>query len=75
MLGQPQTAEFDHLASIIYYRVEDIQAAHETLCARGVQFEAGPRLVHKAHDHDLWLAFFRDVEGNLLALMSEVPHP
>jgi len=26
-------------------------------------------------DHDLWMAFFRDVEGNLQALMSEVPRP
>ena len=24
-------------------------------------------------DYDLWLADFRDSEGNLLALMSEVP--
>jgi hypothetical protein len=23
-------------------------------------------------DHELWMAFFRDTEGNLLALMSEV---
>jgi hypothetical protein len=24
--------------------------------------------------HDLWMTFFRDTEGNLLALMSEVAH-
>lgn len=23
-------------------------------------------------DHELWMAFFRDPDGNLLALMSEV---
>jgi len=25
--------------------------------------------------HDLWMSFFRDSEGNLLALMSEVARP
>jgi len=24
-------------------------------------------------DHDLWMSFFRDTEGNVMALMSEVP--
>ena len=34
--------------------------------------EFGLVMAHKAEDHDLWLAFFRDMDGNLLALMSEV---
>ena len=73
MLGPPSKPEYDHPASILYYRVEDIEAAHHTLAERGVAFEQPPQLVHKAEDHDLWLAFFRDIENNLLALMSEVP--
>jgi methylmalonyl-CoA/ethylmalonyl-CoA epimerase len=28
--------------------------------------------VAKMPDHELWMAFFRDPDGNLLALMSEV---
>jgi methylmalonyl-CoA/ethylmalonyl-CoA epimerase len=24
-------------------------------------------------DHDLWMAFFRDPDANVMALMSEVP--
>jgi hypothetical protein len=31
-----------------------------------------PRLVAPMEDHDLWLAFFKDLDGNMLALMSEV---
>ena len=73
MLGIPEKAEFDHPASIIYYEVENIGAAFETLKGRGVDFEEEPTLVHKAEDHDFWLAFFRDLDGNLLALASEVP--
>lgn len=72
MLSIPEREEFNHPSSIIYYRVADIAGAHEVLNERGVRFEAGP---HKAADlgtHELWLAFFRDPDKNLLALMSEV---
>ena len=72
MLGIAEKPEFDHPASILYYKVEDIQAAHATLVDRGVTFDQEPVLAHKAEDHDLWLAFFRDMDGNPLALMSEV---
>jgi len=73
MLGLPDRKEMDHPASILYYRVEDIEEAHETLTGLGVECEAGPLLAHRAPDHELWLAFFHDTEGNLFALMSEVP--
>jgi methylmalonyl-CoA/ethylmalonyl-CoA epimerase len=72
MLTRPEKPEFDHPASILYYKVGDIQAAHRTLAARGVRFEGEPHLLAKMPDHDLWMAFFRDAEDNLLALMSEV---
>jgi len=74
MLSLPEKPEFDHVASIIYYKVADIQAAFQTLSSRGVQFEGQPHLIARMPDYDLWLGFFRDSEGNLLALMSEVPH-
>jgi methylmalonyl-CoA/ethylmalonyl-CoA epimerase len=72
MLGLPEKPEFDHPASIIYYAVEDIRAAHRALAAGGVEFREVPKVVHRAETYDLWLAFFGDSEGNLLALMSEV---
>jgi len=59
-------------SSIIYYRVADIHQAFKVLSARGVAFEKGPKLIAKMPDHDLWMAFFRDPDDNLLALMSEV---
>ena len=70
MLGVPEKPELDHPASIIYYLVPDIAAAHSTLRGRGVDFIVEPHLVHRAADYDLWLAEFRDSEGNTLALMS-----
>jgi methylmalonyl-CoA/ethylmalonyl-CoA epimerase len=71
MLDGP-AREFAGRSSVISYRVEDLKAAVETLSARGVVFEAKPHLVAKLPDHELWMAFLRDPDGNLLALMSEL---
>ena len=60
MLAIPEEQKFDHPASIIYYKVADIQAAYETLSARGVTFLGQPHLVAKLPDHDLWMAFIKD---------------
>ncbi len=58
-------------SSVIYYKVDQIQQACEILSSRGVEFEAKPHLIAKMPDHDLWMAFFRDPDRNLLALMCE----
>ena len=72
MLGTPERPEFDHPASILYYRVEDLRGAYETLRAQGVRFEDEPHFIARMPDHELWMAFFRDSEENLLALMAEL---
>lgn len=59
--------------SLVYYTVEDIQGAARQLEARGAALEQAPHLVAKLAHADLWLAFLRDSEGGILALMSEVP--
>jgi len=74
MLAVAEKPEFDHPSSIFYFKVADIQAVAATLAARGVAFDAMPHRLASMPDYDLWMAFFRDVDGNLLALMSEVPH-
>jgi methylmalonyl-CoA/ethylmalonyl-CoA epimerase len=70
MLSLPEK-EFDHPGSVLYFRVTDIAAGHATLVGRGVTFLGTPHLIAKMPDHDLWMAFFRDSEGNTLALMEE----
>jgi methylmalonyl-CoA/ethylmalonyl-CoA epimerase len=59
-------------ASILYYKVADIQRDFEALKARGVKLEGEPHRIADMGTYDLWMAFFRDSEGNLLSLMSEV---
>jgi catechol 2,3-dioxygenase-like lactoylglutathione lyase family enzyme len=73
MLSTPEKPEYDHPGSFIYYRVSDIEGAYDLLLSRGVQFEEKPIFVARLADHDLWMAFFRDVDNNPLVLMSEVP--
>lgn len=62
----------EQYSSILYFRVPDIQAAAKTLESRGVTFDQPPHLVARMPDHELWMAFFRDPDRNLLALMSEI---
>ena len=72
MLSRPDKPEFEHPSSILYFAVSDIQAAHAKMKQQGVTFEDEPHLIAKMPDHDLWMTFFHDSEGNLLGLMSEV---
>ena len=72
LLGEPDKAEQDHPASLIYYLVSDINAAHQSLAAKGTSVEGEPHLVARMPDHDLWLAIYRDSEENMFGLMSEV---
>lgn len=69
MLSRPEGAE--GCASILYYDVEDIAAAHRHLSEAGGAFEEAPRCIAKVDGRDIWLAICRDSEGNLLGLMSE----
>jgi methylmalonyl-CoA/ethylmalonyl-CoA epimerase len=73
MLDRAEKPEFDHLSSILYFAVPDIQLAHGKLKEHGVRFEDEPHIIAKMPTHDLWMTFFRDSEQNLMALMSEVP--
>ncbi len=72
MLGLPESPEFDHPSSVIYFKVQNLQASYDGLVKRGVNFVSKPHLVAPMRDHDLWMAFFKDPDNNFLALMSEV---
>ena len=55
----------------LYFRVSGIEAAAAALRSRQVYFEREPHRVAKMPDHELWMAFMHDPDGNLLALMEE----
>lgn len=65
---EPSAAE-----SILYFRVPDIEQAHEELKGRGVEFINAPHMIHRHADGtEEWMAFFKDPEGRPLAIMSQV---
>jgi len=72
MLGAPESPDGEHPSSTLYFRVDDLDAAVAVLTDRGVAFTDRPHLIATMPDHELWMAFFTDSEGNTLALMSEV---
>ena len=71
MLSRPEKPDSERLGCALYFKVADIQAARDALVARGVTFESEPHRIAKMTDHELWMAFFRDPDRNLLALMCE----
>ena len=59
--------------SILYLRVDDIGAAYNELTTRGVEFKGAPHLIFRHADGlEEWMAFFKDPEGRMLALMAQV---
>lgn len=72
MLSMPERPDFDRPGSILYFKVDDIEAARTTLIDRGVEFTDEPHLIARLPDHELWMSFFNDPSDNMLALMSEV---
>lgn len=73
MLAEAESQQPHHPASIIYYGVSNIQEVYTSLTQAGVTFTSAPRRIATVDDHDLWMAFFKDMDDNVLGLMSEVP--
>lgn len=71
MLSPPERPKQEPPGSVLYFKVADMEQAYADLESRGVVFEREPHLIAKMPDHELWMAFFHDSEGNMLALMHE----
>lgn len=71
MLSTPQGSGAVGHNSTIYFKVTDIVATHSAIIERGARNEQSPQLTAKMPDHDLWAAFVRDPDGNLVGLMEE----
>jgi methylmalonyl-CoA/ethylmalonyl-CoA epimerase len=62
-------------SSLLYLQVDEIHAAHHRLCAAGVDFVDEPQMIFRDDGGQFgvagteeWMVFFRDSEGNLVAL-------
>ena len=66
--------------AVLYFEVADIHAAHSSLMRNGVEFDSAPHLIYRDGDGTFgpvggeeWMAFFKDPDGNVLALASRIP--
>lgn len=71
MLTLPESGDSRQMASPLYFRVGDIAQVQSALAERGVEFVDAPHIIHRDERMELWMTFFRDPDGNLLALMEE----
>jgi catechol 2,3-dioxygenase-like lactoylglutathione lyase family enzyme len=66
-------------AGVLYFSVPDIARAHAALVAHGVAFDSPPHAIHRDEGAifgapaEEWMAFFRDPDGNVLALAERRP--
>lgn len=63
--------EFRPPGSILYFKVTDIVAQVAGLKAKGAVTRSEPHLVARMPDHEIWMAFINDTEGNVVAVMEE----
>ena len=73
LLEKARDPDNAHHGSPLYFSCPDIAVAVRELQRRGVSFAGPPHLIAKMDDHDLWMAFFEDPDGHILALMHEAP--
>ena len=71
MLTTPQGHGEVGKNSILFFKVDAIEATHAAIVGRGATSERGPQLTARMPDHELWTAFVRDPDGNLVGLMEE----
>ena len=57
--------------SVLYFKVTDIEDTHAAFVARGALNERAPQLTARMPDHELWIGFLRDPDGNLVGLLEE----
>jgi len=71
MLSTPQGHGAAGANSVLYFRVDALAESYAKLLARGARAESAPHLVARMPDHELWMGFVRDPDGNLVGLMEE----
>ena len=72
MLGTAESATQSSTGgTILYFRVQELEAACAKLKAAHVEFVQAAHLVAKMPDHELWMAFIKDPDGDVVGLMEE----
>jgi predicted enzyme related to lactoylglutathione lyase len=70
LVSAPADSGFTH-SSVFYYQVADLSASYAELIAQGVTSVQSPHWVANMPSYALWMAFLKDSEGNIFALLEE----
>lgn len=72
MLSQESEQEPARPGSVLYFHVDNIANTFALLKKRGIQFIDEPHRIADLGSHELWMTFFKDPDGTVLALRAEV---
>lgn len=72
MLSTPQGAGEPGRNSTPYFHVHHVVRVFDDCVAKDATAERAPALAARIPDHDLWIGFLRDPDGNLVGLIEEV---
>jgi predicted enzyme related to lactoylglutathione lyase len=71
MLSTPQGSGNVGGNSTLYFKVSNLNTVFSGIVARGATAEREPKMAAKLPDHELWIGFLRDPDGNLIGIMEE----
>jgi predicted enzyme related to lactoylglutathione lyase len=71
MLTTPQGSGEIGKNSILYFKTTNIEDFYTNIVELGAKVEREPQLAARMSDHQLWIGFVRDPDGNLVGLMEE----
>ena len=73
MLGSAESPDVKPAGTVLYFEVDDLDTTFATLRDRGaaVAENGAPHFIARLGAKDLWMAFLRDPDENLFALMAE----
>ena len=71
MLTTPQGSGAVGENSILYFAVTDIEASFAAFVSAGAVSEREPAMAAQMPDHELWIGFLKDPDGNLVGILEE----
>jgi len=71
MLSTPQGSGVVGGNSTLYFKVSNLNTIFSEIVIRGATVEREPQMAAKLPDHELWIGFLRDPDGNLIGVMEE----
>jgi methylmalonyl-CoA/ethylmalonyl-CoA epimerase len=76
MLAGPdgQGKDGDQQHAVLFYDVADIKGTHARIESTGAKSLEEPRVIARINGREIWISSISDGQGNVVGLMSDVPH-